>query len=246
MRIPPVFSLCLILFVAVDVAQAQQRRPAPRPLPGAANETPAAPGPNVVLRMRMFEVLPDKWPEVARQFGMKPTQRLRTAAYTKQMAAAIQGLQKQQMIHLMSEPEIATVSGYPASLSIGGDEPAEDEPIPESEAVRTALDTQDTEAGAGYTLEFLPKASSGGRIRLELTYVEGDSLPSPDANGRRPAGRGGVRTALDMRNGQTVALVMAGPGGRGARDASPKIMLITPEVQSAAGATAARRPTRTR
>lgn len=246
MRIPPIFSLALVLFVVGSVAEAQQRRPAPRPLPQAEVETPAAPGPNIILRMRMFEVLPDKWPEVAKQFGMKPTQRLRTATYTKQMAAALQGLQKQQMIHLMSEPEIATVSGYPASLSIGGDEAAEEAPIEESKAVRTAHDAQEPTTGEGYTLELLPKASGGGRIRLELTYGEGASLPEPDANGRRALGRGNVQTALDLRHGQTVALVLAGPGGKGSSDASPKIMLITPEVQSAAGAAAARRPTRTR
>mgnify|MGYP000950071261 CR=1 FL=1 len=127
MRLPPVCALALVLAMTASMASAQQtRRPAPRTLPQPTVATPAAPGPNVMFRIRMYEVLPEKWPEVARQFRMKPTQQIQAAVYSKQIAAAIDGMQKQQMIHLMSEPEIATVSGYPASLSIDGEAPADD------------------------------------------------------------------------------------------------------------------------
>jgi hypothetical protein len=243
MRFHTLPLLALLLLVAASPAWAQQRRPAQRQQQQAAEqESVAAPGPNVVFRMRMFEVMPDKWPEVARQFNMKSSQRVLSAVYSKQMAAAIQGMQKQQMIHLMSEPEISTVSGYPASLSIGGDEPAEDEPLEESKAVRTAHEAEEPTTGAGYTLEVLPKVN-GGRIRLEMTYGEGATLPEADAEGRRAPGKGGAKMALEMRNGQTVSLVMA-PAGK---QSSPKIMLITAEVQNPAPApAAARRPTRTR
>jgi hypothetical protein len=248
MRLPPVCALALLLTMTASVASAQQtRRPAPRPLPQPTVATPAAPGPNINFRIRMYEVLPEKWPEVARQFRMKPTQHIQAAAYSKQIAAAIDGMQKLQMIHLMSEPEIATVSGYPASLSIDGGAKAEDEPIDESQAVRTAHEADDAQASEGYTLELLPKANGGGRIHLDLTYGEGAALPPADSEGRRALGKAGAKMSMDLRHGQTFTLVMAGPGGKAAGDAAPKIMLITPEVQQPAGApAAARRSTRTR
>jgi type II secretory pathway component GspD/PulD (secretin) len=207
----------------------------------------------------MFEVLPDKWPEVARQFGLKANQRLRAAPYTRQLAAALLALQKQNAIHLMSEPVIATVSGYPASLSIGGgeDQAADDLPS-EDDAVHAAHESEDEAdaAAAGYTLELLPRASGGGRVRLEMTYSEG-APREPNPLGDLPArSASGAQTVLDLRHGQTIALVLATAGGgrRAPADASPKILLITPEVLKPGAplpgegdpAPTARRPSRAR
>ncbi len=96
---------------------------------------------------------------------------------------------------------------------------------------------------AGWRIEppvSVPVAAGTSRAATAVPAIHTEATRH---EGRRAPGKGGARMALEMRNGQTVSLVMA-PAGK---QTSPKIMLITAEVQNPAPApAAARRQTRTR
>ncbi len=115
----------------------------------------------------------------------------------------IEALQQQDMVKILAEPDVATVSGRPAQFRAGGQVP-----YPSSTSINgVSVSYMDT----GVTVDFLPIVLGNGNIRLEVRPVvrELDEAVSiqlapgvfaPGFTERK------VDTGVEMKPGQTLAL----------------------------------------
>ena len=135
------------------------------------------------------------------------------------LGTIVAALKKAGVLRVLAEPTLATISGRPASIHVGGEFPV---PVPQSNG-DSAIEFQKF----GTQLDFLPVVVGNGRIRIEVrpriceidsdrNVVLGD-VTVPGLRVRE------VDTAIEMRVGQT--LVLAGlvqqravPKVRGATD----------------------------
>ena len=115
----------------------------------------------------------------------------------------IEALQQQDMVKILAEPDVATVSGRPAQFRAGGQVP-----YPSSTSINgVSVSYMDT----GVTVDFLPIVLGNGNIRLEVRPVvrELDEAVSIElAPGVFAPGftERKVDTGVEMKPGQTLAL----------------------------------------
>lgn len=114
----------------------------------------------------------------------------------------IEALRRDQLVKVLSEPTLVTVSGRPAAFNSGGEFPI---------IVSAGLGTISTEFKEfGTRVDFVPIVLGNGNIRLEVRpeISEVDSSRSVTANGVVIPGlrTRWIDTATEMRAGQTMAL----------------------------------------
>ena len=121
---------------------------------------------------------------------------------TNQFFAAIDALRQHDLVKILAEPVLTTVSGRPASFNAGGEFPI---------LIPQGLGTVAIEYKTfGTRVDFVPIVLGNGNIRLEVRpqVSEVDNARGVDINGTRVPGLRSrwVDTACEMRAGQTLAL----------------------------------------
>jgi pilus assembly protein CpaC len=114
----------------------------------------------------------------------------------------LEALRKDDLVKLLAEPTLTTISGRSARFNVGGEVPV---PVPQSQGV-TTIEYKEF----GTSVDFVPIVLGNGSIRLEVrgqvsevdpsvsTFIAGGSVP-----GFR---RRYVDTGVEMKTGQTLAL----------------------------------------
>ncbi|HEY6564789.1 MAG TPA: pilus assembly protein N-terminal domain-containing protein, partial [Pirellulaceae bacterium] len=114
----------------------------------------------------------------------------------------IRALADRQLLKILAEPNLVTVSGRPASFQQGGQIPI---PVPQGLG-QTSVDFKDF----GTRVDFVPIVLGNGNIRLEVrpSVTEIDPTIGTLINGNQVPGLRSryVDTAVEMRSGQTLAL----------------------------------------
>jgi pilus assembly protein CpaC len=130
------------------------------------------------------------------------TVRLGIVNNNSQFYAFIRFLSSRQLLRILAEPNLVTVSGRPASFNEGGEFPI---------LVPSGLGTTTIEFKEfGTRVDFVPIVQGNGNIRLEVRpqVSELDNTKSVEINGITVPGLRSrfVDTAVEMRSGQTLAL----------------------------------------
>ncbi|HTN76043.1 MAG TPA: pilus assembly protein N-terminal domain-containing protein [Pirellulaceae bacterium] len=132
----------------------------------------------------------------------RDTMRVGVISNNNQFGAYIDALRQYDLIKVMAEPNLVTLSGRPASFNSGGEFPII---VPQSLGTVTIQYRE-----FGTRVDFVPIVLGNGSIRLEIrpTISEIDPSRSVTVNGISVPGLRNrwVDTAVEMKAGQTVAL----------------------------------------
>ena len=110
----------------------------------------------------------------------------------------LEALRQNNLAKLLAEPKLVTVSGRPASFSVGGEIPIR---VPQS------LGTISIEFHQfGTRVDFVPIVLGNGHIRLEVRASVSEVDPSLSVDGVPGFRSRWVDTAVEMKSGQTLAL----------------------------------------
>ncbi len=121
---------------------------------------------------------------------------------TTKFIGYLQALRQQNLVKLLAEPTLLTISGRPARFESGGEIP-----VPEGQGLGTFSIVY---KNVGTTVDFVPIVMGNGIIRLEVHPAVTELNPALgiEANGVRIPGltNRSVDTAVELQAGQTLAL----------------------------------------
>lgn len=121
---------------------------------------------------------------------------------TAKFLGYLQALRQQNLVKLLAEPTLLTISGRPARFESGGEIP-----VPEGQGLGTFSIVY---KNVGTTVDFVPIVMGNGIIRLEVHPAVTELNPALgiEANGVRIPGltNRSVDTAVELQTGQTLAL----------------------------------------
>jgi pilus assembly protein CpaC len=121
---------------------------------------------------------------------------------TTRFIGYLQALRQQNLVKLLAEPTLLTISGRPARFESGGEIP-----VPEGQGLGTFSIVYKT---VGTSVDFVPIVMGNGIIRLEVHPAVTELNPALgiEANGVRIPGltNRSVDTAVELQAGQTLAL----------------------------------------
>lgn len=114
----------------------------------------------------------------------------------------LEALRKDDLVKLLSEPTLTTVSGRAAKFNVGGEVPV---PVPQAQGVTTIQYKE-----FGTSVDFVPIVLGNGNIRLEVKAAVSEVDPSLStfiAGGSVPGFRQRYAdTGVEMKSGQTLAI----------------------------------------
>ena len=114
----------------------------------------------------------------------------------------LEALRKDDLVKLLSEPTLVTISGRAAKFNVGGEVPV---PVPQSQGV-TTIEYKEF----GTSIDFVPIVLGNGSLRLEVKAAVSEvdtSLSTFIAGGTVPGfARRYADTGVEMKSGQTLAI----------------------------------------